>query len=214
MDDFITYRAQAIDPNILSVFDISTDGKVVSAKVWCSLWELVIKHLNTIDSYCAGLDVVQATWKDSKAKLEKIINDFRAKYDALSESFTHCGDTEPTNTNIKFWIEEVDDLDDDLVLTHKEFLELTKLRVVNITLDKTKWYGSGPYTQTVSIEGVTPLSKIDFCPTPVQLQDLYNKGMAFIAENKSGTVTIYCIGQRPTTNITLQVNVTEVYIHE
>ena len=40
------------------------------------------------------------------------------------------------------------------------------------------------------------------------------KDIAFVAENEDGAVYIYCIGQVPENNYTLQATVTEVTINE
>ena len=86
-------------------------------------------------------------------------------------------------------------------------------RVATITLDKDKWTGSGPYTQTISsLTNITANSKIDLTPTPIQLNQFYNNGHSFVIENNNKLITAYCIGQKPTTSYTVTVAITEVAV--
>ena len=77
----------------------------------------------------------------------------------------------------------------------------------------TTWSGSGPYTQTATITGVTLTanSKVDIQLTAAQTADLIDDGViALIPENNSGTVTVYALGATPSSALTLQITVTEV----
>lgn len=66
------------------------------------------------------------------------------------------------------------------------------------------------YRQSVSIDGVTTNSMIDLQPTPAQLAIFYEKDVTFVTENDNGAVTVYCIGQKPMNDYTIQATVTEV----
>lgn len=73
--------------------------------------------------------------------------------------------------------------------------------------------GSGYYTETPSVSGVTVTanSKIDLQATASQIATLKNLGVASIfIENNSGTLTAYSVGAAPTSALTLQCTVTEV----
>ena len=70
--------------------------------------------------------------------------------------------------------------------------------------------GDSQYSQVVSIDGVTQYSKIDLQPTTEQLLIFYQKDISFVTENDDGVVTVYCIGQKPTNDYTMQVTITEV----
>ena len=77
----------------------------------------------------------------------------------------------------------------------------------------TSWSGSGPYTQTATITGVTLTanSKVDIQPTAAQMAQLMADGVtAIVAENTSGTVTVTAFGAAPSTGLSMQITVTEV----
>ena len=84
-----------------------------------------------------------------------------------------------------------------------------------VTLYSNQWNGKeSPYSQVVNISGVTKNSKIDLNPTVSQLDIFHDKDIAFVVENDDGIVTVYCIGQMPTQNYTMQVTITEVSTDE
>jgi hypothetical protein len=80
-----------------------------------------------------------------------------------------------------------------------------------VTLKSSAWTGStNPYSQKVSISGVTANSKVDIQPTVTQIVELQNKEIALMIENNNGTTTAYAIGGKPTKDYTMQVLITEV----
>lgn len=86
-------------------------------------------------------------------------------------------------------------------------------RIANVKILADKWVGDGsPYSQVVSIEGITPNSQVDLTPSAEQLAIFYNKDLAFVTENENGVVTVYAIGQKPTNDYTIQATLTEVKI--
>lgn len=87
----------------------------------------------------------------------------------------------------------------------------SSIRIGNVTLSANKWVGNkSPYSQVVSIDGVTGNSQVDLTPSAEQLSAFWEKDIAFVTENISGTVTVYCIGQKPQNDYTMQVTITEV----
>lgn len=70
------------------------------------------------------------------------------------------------------------------------------------------------YCQVVTVDNavITPTSKVDLHPSPEQLLDFYNLGVAFTTENIDGIVTVYVVGKPPIKNYTIQTIVTEVAI--
>lgn len=88
---------------------------------------------------------------------------------------------------------------------------LTLPRVVDITLDHTKWEGSDDYYyQVVEIEGVTANTKVDLQASADVLAIFHEKDIAFVAENEGGTVTVYVIGDMPSQDYTIQAALKEV----
>lgn len=87
--------------------------------------------------------------------------------------------------------------------------------VKSVTLYASNWVGdASPYSQAVGIEGATQYSKIDLQPSTEQLTIFHQKDLAFVAENEDGEITIFCVGQKPTADYTIQVTVTEVFVNE
>jgi hypothetical protein len=90
---------------------------------------------------------------------------------------------------------------------------LQNVRIGNVTLPASKWVGTtSPYSQVVSITGVTENSQVDLTPSVEQLAIFHNKDLAFVTENEGGVVTVYAIGEKPTNDYTIQVTITEVAI--
>lgn len=71
------------------------------------------------------------------------------------------------------------------------------------------------YGQMVNVNNavITPNSKVDLQISSEQMVIFYEKDLAFVAENDDGVVTIYCIGNVPENDYTLQATVTEVVIN-
>ena len=85
----------------------------------------------------------------------------------------------------------------------------------SIELVAENWVGNeSPYSQVVEINGVTQNSKVDLQPNTEQLSIFYEKDLSFVAANEGGVVTVFCIGQKPMNDYTMQVTVTEVIVNE
>ena len=84
-------------------------------------------------------------------------------------------------------------------------------RIASIDLISENWQGSDNiYSQVIDIEGITEYSKVDVNPSVEQLAVFYKKDVTFVTENEDGVVTVYCIGQKPLDDYTMQVTITEV----
>lgn len=84
-------------------------------------------------------------------------------------------------------------------------------RISNITLFASKWVGDkSPYSQVVTVTGVTENSQVDLTPSAEQLAIFHNKDLAFVTENDGGKVTVYAVGQKPENDYTMQATVMEV----
>ena len=84
-------------------------------------------------------------------------------------------------------------------------------KIASVTLLASEWQGeTSPYYQNVEISGTTENSKINLNPTVEQLNIFYKKDITFVVANNEGVITVYCIGQKPTNDYTMQASITEV----
>ena len=88
----------------------------------------------------------------------------------------------------------------------------------SVTIYANKWeqVADNKWCQTVTVNNatITPGSKVDLQPDSEQLVIFYEKDLAFVTENEDGVVTVFCIGQKPTSDYTMQATVTEVIVNE
>ena len=120
----------------------------------------------------------------------------------LAENIVYVGPTEPTDQNVKVWINTSEEGNGVIPVLP---------RVSTITLNANAWTGSSaPYSQVVSIPTVTAATKIELNATVAQIVSLQNDDIALMAENSNGTVTIYSFGGKPSVNMIMQVTLTEV----
>ncbi len=85
-----------------------------------------------------------------------------------------------------------------------------KITTASITLAAASWTGDDPYTQIVTISGVTAKSRIDLNPSAAVLSAAMEGGYGLVIGNNNGTVTVYAVGAKPTAAITVQISITEV----
>lgn len=87
------------------------------------------------------------------------------------------------------------------------------VRIGYVELLADNWIGeTSPYSQEVTIDGVTENTQVDLTPNVEQLSIFHHKDLAFVTENDNGVVTVYAIGQKPELNYTIQVTLSEVEI--
>lgn len=99
------YSAQRINPELLSVLDVVSEGKVVSAETWNKLWSLVIQRINNIDAFCISLETVTQSWQTATEALRQTYEALQKQYDVLEKSFVHYGEDAPNNPLVRFWIQ-------------------------------------------------------------------------------------------------------------
>jgi hypothetical protein len=89
------------------------------------------------------------------------------------------------------------------------------VKTVTINLLASAWVEdrSNQFSQVVVIADITPYSKVDLQPTTEQLLIFYEKDIAFVTENDDGVVTVYCIGQKPINDYSMQATITEVDVN-
>lgn len=85
---------------------------------------------------------------------------------------------------------------------------------VSVTLYANSWQQASDnrWYQVVTVDNatITANSKVDLQPNSEQLRVFYEKDLAFVTENEDGVVSVYCVGQVPQNNYTIQATVTEV----
>lgn len=75
------------------------------------------------------------------------------------------------------------------------------------------WVGTeSPYSQVVTIPGVTAYSKVVLNPSVEQLEIFRDKELAFVTENEDGVVTVYAVGDKPLNDYSMQVTIEEVSV--
>lgn len=86
-------------------------------------------------------------------------------------------------------------------------------KLTSITMLATNWSGSSnPYSQVVACNGVNVNSKLDLQPTPAQIVELQDAEISLMATNNNGVVTVWAIGNKPTSDYTMDVLITEVVV--
>ena len=97
--------------------------------------------------------------------------------------------------------------------TESDTLFSAKQRIVSITLT-TDWVGdASPYTQVISIDGITANSKVDLQPDAVVIQQMVDDGViAMNIVNDNGVLTANAVGEKPTAEMIVQGTVTEVSV--
>lgn len=95
----------------------------------------------------------------------------------------------------------------------KPVVRTPAVRIAEIELLAAKWVGdASPYSQVVTIPGITIYSQVDLTPSVAQLTIFHNKDLAFVTENEDGVVTVYAIGDKPLNDYTMQVTIKEVSV--
>lgn len=84
-------------------------------------------------------------------------------------------------------------------------------KLTTVSLPTSSWVGKkSPWSQEVTVNGVTANSRLELCPTAEQIVDLQASEITLMLQNDSGTVTAWAINNKPTSDLTLQVLITEV----
>ena len=82
-------------------------------------------------------------------------------------------------------------------------------KIAEVELLAANWVGeSSPYSQVVTIDGVTPNTQVDLTPSAEEMEAFRVKELALVAENHNGVVTVYAIGQKPVNDYVMQVTLT------
>ena len=83
-------------------------------------------------------------------------------------------------------------------------------KVTTVSIFAENWTGDKvPYSQVVTVNGVTENSKVDLQPTAHQIVELQESDIALMTRNTNGEVTVYALGGKPTSDYTMQILITE-----
>ncbi len=86
-------------------------------------------------------------------------------------------------------------------------------KLTSVTMLATNWAGnSNPYSQVVTCNGVNVNSKLDLQPTPNQIVELQDAEISLMLTNTKGVVTAWAIGGKPTSDMIMDVLITEVVV--
>lgn len=134
----------------------------------------------------AVYNIVNATKYDLQTQIDNLIENLKKELDSYATTRAHINILGGSDN----WVaEEVKDASGNVIGTR--------------------------YGQTVNVNNavITPNSKVDLQLSSEQMVIFYEKDLAFVAENEDGVVTIYCIGNVPENDYTLQATVTEVEVN-
>ena len=157
----------------------------------------LLAQINDVDD---KVDVVEERVTAVETDIHTLVGDTSVSEQIEAAQILHVGPDRPTNPNIKVWINTAEE----------EVVSLLP-RMTTINLPASAWVGSSePYSQAIEIATVTPLSKIDLQPTAQQIVDLQNAEISLMIDNDNGELTCYAIGNKPTSDYTIQVFIQEV----
>lgn len=116
----------------------------------------------------------------------------------------YIGDTEPTNENVLVWINTSEEWSGTM---------LAQDRLVTVSMPASGWTGStNPWSQTLTISGITASSKLDLNPTAHQIVALQNEEITLMISNENGVAVAYAIGGKPSADMHMQVLISEVVV--
>ena len=82
----------------------------------------------------------------------------------------------------------------------------------SIYLSASSWAGSDPYTQTVTLYGLTKKTQVDIQPSETIYDQLVSDGVRYLAiKNDNGTFTAIAKGGKPSIDLTVQGTAHNVY---
>ena len=126
---------------------------------------------------------------------------------------THDGDfyVDMNNERVKLNAKDAETLGGSSLTSILNSINSTVDKISTISLPASGWTpATNVYSQVVSVAGATAKSKVDIYPTPEQLVDLQTSGISLVAVNEDGVVTVYALNNKPTSDYSMQVTLTEV----
>lgn len=127
----------------------------------------------------------------------------------IDRATKHYGVAPAKVSDMQELINEIDSLKETISLLQTK----SSTKTIWIELLSSDWEEDGlKCYQVISDDNnlFTQYSKVDLQPTVEQLIIFHEKDISFVTENDGGIMMIYCIGQKPEGNYTIQATVTEV----
>lgn len=83
-------------------------------------------------------------------------------------------------------------------------------RVVTVELTS-NWsqVSDGKYGQVIELDNITKYSRLDLQPNADMLAEFKQLGLVFVTENNGGVITVYSVGDMPSTTYTMQATIVE-----
>ena len=101
-------------------------------------------------------------------------------------------------------VDNTSDANKPVSTAQKAAINACKVKKNTLSLPTASWTGSGPYTQTVTITGITVNSKVDIQMDATALGVLIDSGTSAIwIENNNGTLTAKALGEKPNANLSV-----------
>ena len=183
----------------LVVYDIDENHSYERIKIGDNVKN--VNDLPFVDDALRAELLVQINSVDDKVDaVSALVGDSAVSDQIEAAKILYVGPDRPTNPNIKVWINTAEE----------EVVPLLP-RMTTINLPASGWSGNAePYSQSINIATVTPLSKIDLQPTAQQIVDLQNAEISLMIDNNNCELTCYAIGNKPTSDYAMQVFIQEV----
>jgi hypothetical protein len=87
----------------------------------------------------------------------------------------------------------------------------TTVKLTQIQIPAASWKGAtSPYSQVVEVDGISVNSRVDLLPDTEQVEMMRSHGIALMAGNDAGIVTIYAIGEKPVDDLFVAATILEV----
>lgn len=109
-------------------------------------------------------------------------------------------------------VDNTSDVNKPVSTAQQAAIDACKVKKAALSLPAASWAGSAsPYTQSVTIDGITVNSKVDLQMDSTAIGVMVDSGTtAIYIANNNGTLTAYAVGEKPTADLSVQVTITEV----